>query len=204
MDRSLGGYSTGNLAKHKRSILLLLRSQLRSGAQGERRRSCLAQNPLPAAATLPSGFGGAWKQHPRHKKGVSWGMPASVAMARFLLLSSRKENIRKCPSRAPVVSFAGNLRKTQGKFGWASFLHQVSFLAFPRVGFKCVLQIQLLSKRLPRGRVFPVGGRPRQPQSASAQHHRAPCANSRVSGAAGIARASPALPHSAIYLSLTP
>lgn len=111
-DRSLGGYSSGDSARHKSSVLWLPRSQLRSGAQGRHR---LAQSP-PLRRTAGWLWLWLWRG-PDAAASARKGRPSGTAS----ISSMERGPFAGAPSQAPVVSFAGNLGKMQGRFGWPHF-----------------------------------------------------------------------------------
>ena len=163
-DRSLGGYSSGDSARHKSSVLWLPRSQLRSGAQG---RHHLAQSP-PLRRT--SGWLWLWRG-PDAAASARKGRPSGTAS----IGSVEGGAIRRGPLPGSPGQFCCKLREDAREIRMASFLHRVSFLAFPRVGFVVFLQIRRLSTRHHRECDVPNGRRPRAAPERKRLAHGARC-----------------------------
>ena len=83
--------------------------------------------------------------------------------------------IRRGPLPGSPGQFCCKLREDAREIRMASFLHRVSFLAFPRVGFVVFLQIRRLSTRHHRECDVPNGRRPRAAPERKRLAHGARC-----------------------------
>lgn len=156
-DRSLGGYSSGDSARHKSSVLWLPRSQLRSGAQGRHR---LAQSP-PLRRT--SGWLWLWRG-PDAAASARKGRPSGTAS----IGSVEGGPFAGVPSQAPLVSFAANLGKTQGRFGWPHFCIGCRSWLFPGSASWFSSRSGGSVRGITGSVMFPTAEGHAQPQSASA------------------------------------